>query len=96
MTIKLTKENLKKLSKKMKDADPELMDESATHRSSAIAEFGRVHFSEYFEFVHAPDADENLMEADCNAKITGYTINGVYFEEEEVRTIVRLHSPHRN
>ena len=42
MTIKLTKENLKKLAKKMKDADPELMAESATHRSSAIAEFGDV------------------------------------------------------
>ena len=95
MTIKLTKENLRALVAKMKDADPDLMAESAIHRGSAIAEFGRVHFGEYFELVEATDSDDDIMEADWNAKVRGYTVNGVYFEEEEVRTIVRLHSPHR-
>ena len=95
MMIRLTKENLKTLVSKMKEADPELMEESAKHRTSAIAEFGRVHFGEYFEMIEATDSDDEFMEADWNAKVRGYTVNGVYFEEEEVRTIVRLHSPHR-
>lgn len=95
MTIPLTRKNLRILVDKMKEADPELMADVSAARENAIAEFGRVHFSECFDKHPLEGAEDEMMEATWLADVVGYTVNGVYFEEEEVRTIIRLNSPHR-
>ena len=95
MTIKLTKANLKRLVVKMKKADATLVMDSVEQKESAIAEFGRVHFAEFFEETYVEDGD-SIMEANWWPEETAMDVNGVHFEEEEVRTILRLNSPHQN
>jgi hypothetical protein len=95
MTIRLTKANLKKLVGKMKKADATLLIQSAEQKESAMAEFGRVHFAEFFEETHWEDGD-SIVEANWWPEVTAMVVNGVHFEEEEVRTILRLNSPHQD
>ena len=95
MTIPLTRANLRKLVNKMKEADPELMREVSATKENAIAEFGRVHFPECFDKINLDGVDDEIMETTWLADVASYTINGVFFDEKEVRTILRLNSPHR-
>lgn len=92
MTIKLNATNLKNLITKMKAADKSLITESTEQKYSALAEFGRNHFVEFFIEIHLED-DEHILEANWTSDITAKDVNGIHFEKEEVRTILMLNSP---
>jgi hypothetical protein len=93
MTIKLNATNLKNLIEKMRAADENLILEATGHRYSALAEFGRIHFGEFFARIHLED-EEHILEANWTPDVTAKDVNGVHFEKEEVMTILMLNSPH--